>query len=119
MYGSRVGIVTDDFRQYDQQWGPDHAPNIDFDSFDVIQLIKGAAALKYGGDTSAGSIILSSKRKKLKDTLFGKSSLNFESNGRGGKFTTRLEKNYFNGFYINGNFTGKRYGDFFSGRFYV
>ena len=62
MYGSRVGIVTDDFRQYDQQWGPDHAPNIDFDSFDVIQLIKGAAALKYGGDTSAGSIILSSDR---------------------------------------------------------
>ena len=48
MYGSRVGIVTDDFRQYDQQWGPDHAPNIDFDSFDIIQLIKGAAALKYG-----------------------------------------------------------------------
>ena len=112
MYGSRVGIVTDDFRQYDQQWGPDHAPNIDFDSFDIIQLIKGAAALKYGGDTSAGSIILSSKRKKLKDTLFGKSSINIESNGRGGKFSSRLEKNYSNGFYINGNFTGKRYGDF-------
>jgi len=112
MYGSRVGIVTDDFRQYDQQWGPDHAPNIDFDSFDIIQLIKGAAALKYGGDTSAGSIILSSKRKKLKDTLFGNSSLNLESNGRGGKFSTRVEKNYSNGFYINGNFTGKRYGDF-------
>ena len=36
MYGSRVGIITDDFRQYDQQWGPDHAPNIDFDSFDII-----------------------------------------------------------------------------------
>lgn len=112
MYGSRVGIITDDFRQYDQQWGPDHAPNIDFDSFDIIQLIKGAAALKYGGDTSAGSIILSSKRKKLKDTLFGKSSINIESNGRGGKFSSRLEKNYSNGFYINGNFTGKRYGDF-------
>ena len=112
MYGSRVGIITDDFRQYDQQWGPDHAPNVDFDSYDIIQLIKGAAALRYGGDTSAGSIILSSKRKKLKDTLFGESSINLESNGRGGKFSSRLEKNYSNGFYINGNFTGKRYGDF-------
>ena len=40
MYGSRVGIVTDGFRQYDQQWGPDHAPNIDFDSFETLQLIK-------------------------------------------------------------------------------
>ena len=36
MYGSRVGIVTDGFRQYDQQWGPDHAPNIDFDSFESL-----------------------------------------------------------------------------------
>ena len=112
MYGSRVGIVTDGFRQYDQQWGPDHAPNVDFDSFETIQLIKGAAALKYGGDTSAGSIILSSKRKVLRDTLFGTSFINLESNGWGGKFGSRLEKNYSNGFYINGNFTGKRYGDF-------
>ncbi len=112
MYGSRVGIVTDDFRQHDQQWGPDHAPNIDFDSFETIQLIKGAAALKYGGDTSAGSIILSSKRKKLRDTLFGNSNINIESNGRGGKLSSRLEKNYSTGFYIKGNFTGKRYGDF-------
>jgi len=112
MYGSRVGIVTDGFRQYDQQWGPDHAPNVDFDSFETIQLIKGAAALKYGGDTSAGSIILSSKRKILIDTLFGTSFINLESNGWGGKFGSRLEKNYSSGFYIKGNFTGKRYGDF-------
>ena len=112
MYGSRVGIVTDGFRQYDQQWGPDHAPNIDFDSFETLQLIKGAAALKYGGDTSAGSIILSSKRKIPKDTLFGRSSINFESNGRGGKINSSLEKSYSNGFYINGDITGKKYGDF-------
>ena len=78
MYGSRVGIVTDNFRQYDQEWGPDHAPNIDFNSFETIQLIKGAAALKYGGDTPGGLIILSSSRKKQKDSLFGNSSLILE-----------------------------------------
>lgn len=112
MYGSRVGIIADDFRQYDQQWGQDHAPNIDFDSYEDIQLIKGAAALKYGGDIPAGAIILSSKRKLLKDTLFGRSSIHLESNGRGGKFSSRIEKNFSNGFYANGNFTGKRFGDF-------
>ena len=37
---------------------------------------------------------------------------NHYSNGWGGKFGSRLEKNYSNGFYVNGNFTGKRYGDF-------
>ena len=112
MYGSRVGIVTDNFRQYDQEWGPDHAPNIDFNSFETIQLIKGAAALKYGGDTPGGLIILSSSRKKQKDSLFGNSSLILESNGKGGKISSRLEKTYSNGFNINGQLTVKRFGDF-------
>jgi len=112
MSGSRVGIVTDNFRQYDQEWGSDHAPNIDFNSFETIQLIKGAAALKYGGDTSGGLIILSSSRKELKDSLFGNLSLNLESNGRGAKIISKLERTYSNGFFISGQITGKRYGDY-------
>ena len=112
MYGSRVGIITDDFRQYDQQWGPDHAPTLDFDSYENLQLIKGAAALKYGGDIPGGLIILSSKRRKLKDTLFGRTNINFESNGKGGKITSMLEKDYSNGFFFRSQFTAKRYGDF-------
>ena len=117
MYGSRVGIVTDDFRQHDQEWGPDHAPNIDFNSFETIQLIKGAAALKYGGDTSGGLIILSSSRKQLKDSLYGNSNLILESNGKGGKITSMLEKTYSNGFFVNGQFTAKRFGDFHAPRY--
>lgn len=117
MYGSRVGIVTDDFRQHDQEWGPDHAPNIDFNSFETIQLIKGAAALKYGGDTSGGLIILSSSRKQLKDSLYGNSNLILESNGKGGKITSMLEKTYSNGFFLNGQFTAKRFGDFHAPRY--
>ena len=112
MYGSRVGIVTDEFRQFDQEWGPDHAPFVDFDSFETLQLVKGAAALKYGGDTPGGLIILSSKRKTIKDTLFGKTNLNLESNGRGGKWTSMIEKSFSNGFFIKGQFTLKRFGDF-------
>lgn len=112
MYGSRVGIVTDDFRQHDQEWGPDHAPNIDFNSFETIQLIKGAAALKYGGDIPGGLIILSSSRKELKDSLFGNSNLILESNGKGGKITSMLERTYSNGFFFSGQFTAKQFGDF-------
>lgn len=112
MLGSRVGIVTDNFRQHDQEWGSDHAPNIDFNSFESIQLIKGAAALRYGGDIPGGLIILSSNRKKLKDSLYGGSSFILESNGRGGKITSNIEKTYSNGFFITGNLTTKRFGDF-------
>lgn len=112
MYGSRVGIVTDGFRQFDQEWGPDHAPFVDFDSFETLQLVKGAAALKYGGDTPGGLLILSSKRKILKDTLFGKTNLNVASNGMGGKWNSMIEKNFSNGFFLKGLFTLKRFGDF-------
>ena len=66
MYGSRIGIVANGIRQNDQEWGDDHAPNIDLNSFENVQLIKGAAALKYGGDTPGGTIILTSNKKKLK-----------------------------------------------------
>ena len=90
---------------------------IDFDSFNIIQLIKGAAALKYGGDTSGGLIILSSSRKQLKDSLYGNSNLILESNGKGGKITSMLEKTYSNGFFVNGQFTAKRFGDFHAPRY--
>ena len=82
MYGSRVGIVTNGILQNDQEWGADHAPNIDLNSFENVQLIKGAAALKYGGDTPCGIIILTSNKKKLIDSLYGNTILNLESNGR-------------------------------------
>ena len=37
----------------------------ELNSFENVQLIKGAAALKYGGDTPGGIIILTSNKKKL------------------------------------------------------
>ena len=41
MFGSRVGIIYDGVMLENQQWGQDHAPNIDLNAFDRIQLLKG------------------------------------------------------------------------------
>jgi hypothetical protein len=51
MFGSRVGIIYDGIQIENQQWGQDHAPNIDQNAFDEIRLVKGAGVLKYSGDT--------------------------------------------------------------------
>ena len=112
MYGSRVGIVANGIRQNDQEWGLDHAPNIDLNSFESVQLIKGAAALKYGGDTAGGMIILSSNKKKLRDSLYGSSILNLESNGKGGTISSKLTKTSSKGHYFEGIITKRKYGDF-------
>ena len=111
MYGSRIGIVANGIRQNDQEWGPDHAPNIDLNSFENVQLIKGAAALKYGGDTPGGTIILTSNRKKIIDSLYGSTILNLESNGKGGTVSSKFTKTTSNGYYVEGNFTLKKFGD--------
>jgi len=84
MYGSRVGIVANGIRLQDQEWGADHAPTIDLNSFENIQLVKGASALKYGGDTPGGIIVLSPSKLILKDSLFGQTIINASENGRGG-----------------------------------
>ena len=112
MYGSRVGIVANGIRLRDQEWGADHAPNIDFNAFESIQVVKGAAGLKYGGDTAGGLIVLSPSKKALKDSLYGSTTLNVETNGRGSSLTTQLTHTYLKGYYWSAHVTGKRFGDF-------
>ena len=111
MYGSRVGIVANGVRLRDQEWGSDHAPNIDLNAFQNVQLVKGAAALKYGGDTPGGIIVLSPPKIILGDSLFGQTIINAATNGGGGSLTSKLMKSTSNGYYINGQLTAKRFGD--------
>ena len=64
MFGSRVGIIYDGIQIENQQWGQDHAPNIDQNAFDEIRLVKGAGVLKYSGDTR-GIVVLEKKLPQL------------------------------------------------------
>ncbi len=55
--GNRVLILNQGIRQEDQQWGNDHAPNLDPFSSDRITIVKGAASVQYGSDAIGGVII--------------------------------------------------------------
>ena len=112
MYGSRVRIIKNDFALEDHQWGADHAPNIDANTFDHLQLVKGAAVLRYGGNSPGGVIVLQPHRIPLKDSLYGKSVLTAASNGRGGTISTNLTRSFQNGFFLSASGTAKYYGDF-------
>ena len=111
LYGSRVAIIADGMRMQDQEWGADHAPNIDLNGFESVQVVKGAAALKYGGDTVGGMILLSPERINLKDSLYGKTIFNGVDNGKGGSVSTRLTKSFDNGYFISGLLNAKQFGD--------
>lgn len=55
--GNRVLILQQGIRQEDQQWGSDHAPNLDPFSGEGITVVKGAASVQYGSDAIGGVII--------------------------------------------------------------
>ncbi len=112
MYGSRVGIVQNGMRLRDQEWGADHAPNIDLNAYEQVELVKGAAVLQYGGDTPGGFIIMTPTKILPKDSLYGQINSMGATNGRGGAVAAQL-----NGMRANGNFfklqaSVKRFGDF-------
>lgn len=91
---SRVPIISNNVRLEDQQWGTEHAPNFDINAAGKISVIKGASALQYGGDAIGGLVIIEPISVK-KDTLFGKTIMNYNTNGRGGTISSSLHKGNF------------------------
>ena len=111
MFGSRIGIVYDQTILENQQWGQDHAPNIDANAFDNIRVVKGAATLQYTGDNPGGLVILESKVPSAIDDLYGKTILNATSNNNGLSLLSSLTRSYGNGTYIKAQGSYKNYGD--------
>ena len=56
MFGSRVGVVYDQTVLENQQWGQDHAPNVDINAFDNIQVVKGFQHSNIVGTTLVDSL---------------------------------------------------------------
>lgn len=109
-YGSRVPIINNNVRMEDQEWGTEHAPNLDINSAAKITVIKGASALQYGGNAVGGIVIIEPLSVK-KDTLFGKTISNLDSNGRGGSISSGIHKGNRNGWSYNALTTFKYMGD--------
>ena len=110
LYGSRVPIISNNVRLEDQEWGTEHAPNLDVNSAGKITVIKGASGLQYGGDAVGGLVIIEPLSVK-KDTLFGKTISNFDSNGRGGSVSSSIHKGNLIGWSYNAVGTFKYIGD--------
>lgn len=110
LFGSRVPVINNSVRLEDQQWGTEHAPNFDVNAAGKITVIKGASGLQYGGDAVGGLVIISPVAV-TKDTLYGKTILNYASNGRGGSISSSLHKGIDKGWSWNALTTYKYMGD--------
>lgn len=111
LHSSRIIMINNGVRMQDQEWGKEHAPNIDVNSVGRLTLVKSAGALQYGGDAMGGIIIAEGLKTPVKDSLYGKTIVTAASNGRGGGVTSQLTKSFKNGWYSTVQGTLKRFGD--------
>jgi iron complex outermembrane receptor protein len=91
LHGNRIAIVSDGVTLQSQQWGNDHAPEIDPYTADVIKVVKGAAGVQYGVGAMAGAVVLEPSPLREKPGLHGWASLGAFSNGYGGVAAGRAD----------------------------
>lgn len=85
LYGNRVIIANNGIRQEGQNWGMEHAPEIDAFLASEIELLKGAEALRYGADGIGGVILIKPRNlfAEKKGIIGGNLHIGGNSNGRG------------------------------------
>jgi iron complex outermembrane receptor protein len=82
VHSQRVLILNHGVRQEGQQWGAEHAPEIDPFMATEIQVVKDAAAIRYGADAIGGVVILNPPQLPTSPGLGGYFQTIGQSNGR-------------------------------------
>jgi iron complex outermembrane recepter protein len=114
LHSQRILILNYGIRQEGQQWGAEHAPEIDPFIASNIVVIKDATAIKYGTDALGGVIVVNPPDLPEKPGMGGTINAVVQSNGRSGTLSGYMEGGIKNhegwGWRVQG--TGKRAGDF-------
>jgi len=79
--GSRIILLNNGIKLESQQWGPEHAPEIDPFASSSATVIKGAGAVRYGTDALGGVILVEPSILPAKEGVSGESYAVFRSNG--------------------------------------
>ncbi len=91
MYGSRVLILNNGVRHESQQWGDEHAPEIDALAATEMKVVKGAAGVRYGSDAIAGTILVNPSPMPDSAGMSGNVGLIGNTNGRMGAVSALLQ----------------------------
>lgn len=84
MHSNRVLILNNGVRQEGQQWGAEHAPEIDPFTAQRITVVKGAAGVRYGADAIGGVVLTEPEALPDSAKQSGEVNLVAFSNGRQG-----------------------------------
>ncbi|MCR9173220.1 MAG: TonB-dependent receptor [bacterium] len=93
MHSNRILILNNGVRQEGQQWGNEHAPEIDPFIAGDLAVIKGANSVRYGPDAIAGVILVNPKELKKTPGISGELNLVGLSNGQQGNVSATVDGN--------------------------
>lgn len=108
--GNRILVLNNGFKHGFQNWGTDHAPEIDISAAHEITVIKGATGVRYGPEALGGAIIIESNPLYFDEPFKLNLGSGYQTNGRGYFVNTDLGQGFDKWSYHAGaNFT--RIGD--------
>ncbi len=87
----RVLVLNAGLRQEDQQWGTEHAPNLDSFDADAVTVVRGAATVLYGGDALGGVVRVDHAAVPDTGSLRGEIAMNAFSNSRQGALSIGVQ----------------------------
>jgi len=90
-FGRRLLMLVDEVRHRAQEWGLEHAPEIDPSIADRIRVVRGAGSVRYGADAIGGVVLVDPPDLRSEPGYNGEAHLVGVSNGRGGAFSGRLQ----------------------------
>ncbi len=93
MHSNRVLMLNNGVRQEGQQWGADHAPEIDPYIAGKVSVVYGANSVRYGADAIGGVVVVEPDPLRTKKGTGGEVQLAGFSNGRSGAFSGLLNFN--------------------------
>lgn len=121
LYGYRIQIINNGVKLESQQWGDDHAPEVDPYQAEKIKIVKGAASVRYGADAIGGVISLESPKLSTEGGVHGEVNLGAFTNGRigtaGGRVDAASDK--IKGLAIRLQGSGKKGGNYDAPRYYI
>ena len=94
LHSNRVLVINNGIRHEFQNWGVDHAPEIDPSLSNEIEVVKGAATVRFGPDALGGVILVNPSKLEMSTPFKGNISLLGKSNGRSGEASVGLQKGF-------------------------
>ncbi|MBK7882797.1 MAG: TonB-dependent receptor plug domain-containing protein [Chitinophagaceae bacterium] len=96
LHSNRILTINNGVRQEGQQWGNEHAPEIDPFIADKLTVIKGVDELKYGSDAIGGVVLVDPKPLRNKPGYAAEINTAYFTNNRqyvlSGVFEQQLKK---------------------------